>query len=117
VAHEETIAIFCSFLMDKFDPRIYDEAFGDVCSTHSHVIPCDDYVHHRLTVNRAIADVVGEIRGPVLQSLVSWQGAPSLMPSSQALLLWLRDHMPEHFEAVLARARLLELGAELPGDV
>ena len=32
VAHEENIAIFCSFLMDKFDPAIYDEAFGHVCT-------------------------------------------------------------------------------------
>lgn len=108
VAHEESIAIFCSFLMDKFDPKIYEEAFGNVCRTHSHVIPCDDYVRHRLTVNRAIAEVIGDIKGPVLQSIVSWRGASSLMPSSQALLLWLRDHMPEHFEAVLTRARELE---------
>jgi hypothetical protein len=117
VAHEESIAIFCSFLMDKFDPRIYDEAFGNVCRTHSHIIPCDDYAHHRLTVNRAIAEVIGDIKGSALQSLVSWQGASPLMPSSQAVLLWLRDEMPEHFEPVLARARQLELGAELPGDV
>jgi hypothetical protein len=109
VAHEEQIAIFCSFLMDKFDPKIYDEAFGNVCTTHSHVIPADDYVHHRLTVNRAVADVIGEIRGPTLQSLVSWSGMPCHMPSSQALLLWIREHLPERFPQVLARARELEL--------
>ena len=108
VAHEENIAIFCSFLMDKFDPKIYDEAFGNVCKTHSHVIPADDYARHRLTVNRAIADVVGEIKGPLLQSLVSWKHAPSLMPTSQAVLLWLKAHLPHQFEPVLARARELE---------
>jgi hypothetical protein len=112
VAHEESIAIFCSFLMDKFDPRIYEEAFGNVCSTHSHVIPADDYARHRLTVNRAIADVVGDIRGPLLQSLISWSKAPTHMPSSQALLLWLKDHMPDHFVPVLARARELEVEAK-----
>jgi hypothetical protein len=108
VAHEENIAIFCSFLMDKFDPKIYDEAFGNVCSTHSHVIPVDDYAHHRITVNRAVAEVVGDIKGTLLQSLISWQKSPSLMPSSQALLLWVREHLPQHFEPVLARARELE---------
>jgi len=109
VAHEENIAIFCSFLMDKFDPKIYDEAFGNVCRTHSHVVPVDDYVQHRLTVNRAVADVIGEIKGPLLQSLVSWKSsAPALMPTSQALLLWVREHLPQSFEPVLARARELE---------
>ena len=111
VAHEESVAIFCSFLMDKFDPDIYSEAFGDVCRTHSHVIPCDDYVRHRITINRAIAEVVGEIGAPVLQSLVVWQGASVRMPTSQALLLWLKDRMPEHFSSVLARARELDLAA------
>ncbi|HEY2595586.1 MAG TPA: MEDS domain-containing protein, partial [Chloroflexota bacterium] len=57
VSHEETIPIFCSFLMDKYDPSIYDEAFAHVCHTHSNVIPTDDYVGHREAVNRAIADV------------------------------------------------------------
>jgi hypothetical protein len=109
VAHEENIAIFCSFLMDKFDPKIYDEVFGNVCHTHSHVIPADDYVRYRLTVNRAIDEVIGPIRGPLLHSLVAWQGASALMPSSQALLLWLKDEMPKYFDAVLARAREIDL--------
>lgn len=108
VAHEENIAIFCSFLMDKYDPKIYEEAFDHVCSTHSHVIPADDYARHRMTVNRAVAEVVGDIEGPLLQSLMSWKGARSLMPSSQALLLWVREHLPHHFGPVLARARELE---------
>jgi len=111
VAHEERVPIFCSFLMDKFDPAIYDEAFGHVCSTHSHVIPVDDYVRHRLVVNQAIAEVIGDIKGPGLQSLVSWLKAPAMMPSSQALLLWVKEHMPQDFRTVLARARELELAA------
>jgi hypothetical protein len=108
VAHEENVAIFCSFLMDKYDPKIYDEAFGNVCRTHSHVIPADDYARHRVTVNRAVAEVIGEIKGPLLQSLVSWKAARALMPSSQALLLWVKEHLPQSFERVLARARELE---------
>ena len=47
VAHEERVSIFCSFHMDKYDPAIYDEAFGYVCGTHSHVIPAEDYDAHR----------------------------------------------------------------------
>jgi MEDS: MEthanogen/methylotroph, DcmR Sensory domain len=111
VAHEERVAIFCSFLMDKFDPAIYDEAFGHVCGTHSNVIPCDDYARHRVAVNQAVNDVMGEIKGPLLQSLVSWMGAPTAMPASQSLLVWLKELQPQHFAAVLARARELDLAA------
>lgn len=99
--------IFCSSLCDRFEAKGYDE-MRDLCGAHTHVIPADDYVVHRLTVNRAIADVVGEIRGSLLHSLSTWQGPGCDLPSSQALLFWLRDTQPEHFDAVLARARAYE---------
>jgi hypothetical protein len=113
IAHEETIAIFCSFLMDKFDPKIYDEVFGDVCRTHRHVIPVADYAQHRTTVDRAIAEVIGDIRGPLLKSLVTWSTTPAMMPASQSLVLWLKDEMPDRFEAVLARAQALDRTAAI----
>lgn len=108
VAHEETIAIFCSFLMDKYDPLIYDEAFGNVCGTHSHVIPARDYGRHRNAVNTAIAEVIGPIEGEMLHSLISWKGATGV-PASQAMLLWVKDTMPQHLSAVLEKAKQHEL--------
>lgn len=105
VAHEETTAVFCSFLMDKYDPLIYDEAFVNVCRTHSNVIPTADYAVHREAVNGAIAEVIGPIKGQLLRSLVSWRGAASGMPSSQTMLLWVKETMPRHFPEVLERAK------------
>jgi len=111
IAHEERVPVFCSFLMDKLDPAIYDEAFPAVCRTHSHVVPADDYVRHRHVVNQAIREVVGEIRGPLLQSLLAWKGEGALMPSSQATLLWVKECIPDYFAPVLARARHIEAAA------
>lgn len=97
--------VLCSCPCDRYDAQAYGEALCELCSVHSHVIPAEDYVRHRLAVNRAIAEVIGELRGSVLQSLASWRGLGCSLPSSQALLFWLRDAMPERFEAVLERAR------------
>ena len=105
VAKKHGAAIFCSLQCDRFDPAAYDGALKDVCCKHSHVIPAEDYVQHRLAVNRAIAEVVGEIKGPLLQSLLSWEGLSCELPSSQVLLFWLRDALPERFHDVLARAK------------
>jgi hypothetical protein len=105
VAHEETIAIFCSFLMDKYDPEIYNEAFTNVCCTHSNVIPTNDYESHREAINRAVAEVLGPIEGRLLRLLTSWSRDASGMPSSQAMLLWIKDTMPSHFREVLQRAK------------
>ena len=62
-------------------------------------------------MNQAINEVIGEIKGPALQSLVSWMGAPTAMPASQSLLVWLKRLQPQHFGRCLARARELELAA------
>ena len=103
LAKELGITIFCSFLCDRFNAQAYDGALHTVCCQHSHVIPAEDYAHHRIAVNRAINEVVGELRGTLLQSLASWKGVPFDAPSSHALLFWLRDELPHHFDAVLAR--------------
>jgi hypothetical protein len=111
-AKKHGVAVFCPFLGDRFDARRYDAVLKDLCCIHSHVIPAEDYVAHRLAVNRAIADVLGDIRGTLLQSLASWKGLPCELPSSQALLFWVRETLPEHFEAVLERARLYHSSGE-----
>jgi len=109
VAHEQSIAIFCSFLMDKYDPKIYDHAFSDVCRTHAHLIPAEDYAMHRTIVDRAIGEVIGPIQGSLLSSLVSWsRGRALAMPASQSILMWVKDAVPTKFDAVLACARKFE---------
>lgn len=104
LAKEDGVTLFCSHQCDRFSVSHYDD-LHEVCCRHSHVIPAEDYAWHRQVVNRAIADVLGAIDGSALQSLVSWNGLPCDMPSSQALLFWLREAMPHRFDAILARAR------------
>ena len=108
VAEKHGVTVFCSYLCDKYQAQSYDDVL-DMCCLHSHVIPAEDYVQHRLTVNRAIAEVVGDLRGSLLQSLTSWKAPECNLPSSQAALFWLRDTLPEKFEAVLERARSYQL--------
>lgn len=106
VAHEEQIAIFCSFLMDKFDKDIYDGPLADVCRTHANLIPAEDYAEHRACVDQAIAEVFGPPDVKFLRSIASfkkWSGIG--MPVSQAVLLWLRESAPEKLAEVMERAR------------
>jgi hypothetical protein len=106
VAHEEQIAIFCSFLMDKYDPNIYDGPLGDVCRTHANLIPDDDYARHRECVDTAITQVFGEMDNRFLRtigSMKTWSGIG--MPASQALLIALKKAAPDKFAEVMDRAR------------
>jgi hypothetical protein len=105
IGRRHDVRLFCSYHLDRFDPAGYGGILSDLCAKHTHAIPADDYVRHRIAVNRAIAEVIGEIKGPLLQSLLSWQGLGCELPSSQSLLFWLREAMPEDFPALLAKAR------------
>ena len=105
MAKEHGLTLFCSYHCDRFDPRGYDGVLRDICCKHSHLIPAEDYARHRVIVNRAIDEVLGGLTGSLLQSLASWRGLHCDQPSSQAILFWLRDTMPDQFEAVLSRAR------------
>jgi hypothetical protein len=105
ITRQHGVRLFCSYLLDRFDPAGYDGMLREVCCRHSHVIPAENYVRHRLAVNRAISEVIGDIRGPLLQSLLSWKGLGCELPSSQALLFWVREALPERFADVLSRAK------------
>ena len=63
VAHEETISIFCSFLMDKYDPLIYDEAFYNVCATHATSFQRTITRFTATQSTKPFVDVVGPIMG------------------------------------------------------
>ena len=106
VAHEEAIAIFCSFLMDPFDAKMYEGPLQAVCGTHAHLIPVANEAHQTVCVYRALLDVFGKVDGLLLDTLRSakaWQGTG--MPPAQALLLWLNGTVPHVAARVLARAR------------
>ena len=40
-----------------------------------------------------------------LKSLLSWKGLACDLPSSQALLFWVRETLPDQFHSVLARVK------------
>jgi hypothetical protein len=109
VAHEESIAIFCSFLMDKYDPKIYDGPLQDVCRTHAHLIPAANYKLHRKCVDQAVTQVFKGKQSQFLECLAlsNFWFCPG-MPSSQALLLWLKKSLPHMADQVLHLASRYE---------
>ncbi|MGH6727689.1 MAG: MEDS domain-containing protein [Pseudolabrys sp.] len=106
VAHEQDIAIFCSFVMDNFDGEIHTHMLPRLGENHSHLIPVEDYEG----LERAVADALRETVGPdearaLEGQLLSQYQAPFNMPRAQALLLALRQVLPTVADPVLQRSR------------
>jgi hypothetical protein len=106
VAHEQDIAIFCSFLMDNFDGEIHTHMLPRLGENHSHLIPVEDYGRLERAVANALRETVGPDEARVLESrLLSEYQAPFSMPRPQALLLALRQVLPAVAGPVLQRSR------------
>jgi hypothetical protein len=112
VAHEQDIAIFCSFVMDNFDGEIHTHMLPRLGENHSHLIPVEDYARLERTVADALREIVGPDEARVLEGkLLSEYQAPFYMPRAQALLLALRQALPAVASPVLQRSRDLYLAS------
>jgi hypothetical protein len=108
LAHEQDIAIFCSFLMDNFNGDVHARMLPRLGENHSHLIPVEDYARLERAVSDALRDTVGPDESRVLEDqLLSRYPGPFHMPRSQALLLALRQTLPLVANDVLRRSRTL----------
>ena len=108
LAHEQEIAIFCSFLMDNFDGEVHTRMLPRLAQNHSHLIPVENYFRLERAVADALRDVVGPVEASVLEKkLLEQYRPPFAMPSSEALLFALRQVIPGVADAVLQRSGTL----------
>jgi hypothetical protein len=108
LADKHDIAIFCSFLMDNFNGDVHLRMLPRLGENHSHLIPVEDYARLERAVSEALREKVGPEESRVLEDkLLSRYPGPFQMPRSQALLLALRQVLPQIADDVLLRSRTL----------
>ena len=108
LAHEQDIAIFCSFLMDNFNGDVHARMLPRLSENHSHLIPVEDYSRLERAVSEALRNAVGPDESSVLEDrLLSRYPGSFHMPRSQALLLALRQTLPLVADDVLQRSQSL----------
>jgi hypothetical protein len=117
LAKHHEIAIFCSFVMDNFNSEVHSRLLPRLGQNHSHLIPVEDYVRLERAVTDALRQTVGADDARVLeQQLLANYSRAFHMPRSQALLLALRESLPDVADSVLARSRKLYHGSRLSAE-
>jgi hypothetical protein len=112
LAKHHEIAIFCSFVMDNFSSEVHSRLLPRLGQNHSHLIPVEDYARLERAVSDALRHNVGADDARVLeQQLLSNFSATFQMPRSQALLLAVRESLPDLAETVLKHSRALYHGS------
>lgn len=108
LVHQQDIAIFCSFVMDNFDGQVHSQMLPRLGKNHSHLIPVEDYARLERAVADALRDTIGADEAYTLEHQVLRQfREPLRMPRPQALLLALREALPDVADLVLQRTRQL----------
>jgi hypothetical protein len=108
LAHHHEIAIFCSFVMDNFNSEVHSRLLPRLGQNHSHLIPVEDYARLERAVREALRQSVGATDAQVIEQQLLANYSPAFkMPRSQALLLALRESLPEVAKTVLTRSRNL----------
>jgi hypothetical protein len=105
---EPGIALLCSYSLDSFDPELYEGVLQRVVSTHSHLVPVEDYARLDQAVAHAYAEVfgIGQDAGYLRRTFLAHYTRPAAMPDGQAAILAAREHVPrEATAALLERVR------------
>lgn len=101
----QPFSLLCACPLDSLDGRAYNGALQSVCALHSRLVPAGDGDAFNNAVSGAIREVLEPQLIGMLHSLSTQDRPSTQMPASQAVMLWLRQHMPRTAERVLARAR------------
>jgi len=105
VAKKLGVTTVCAFLMDNFNPDIHTRMLPMLGTTHSHLIPVEDYARLGRAVAHALREVVGEEEARVIEArLLSEYRQAFDMPRTEALLLALRQVYPALADPVLQRS-------------
>jgi hypothetical protein len=117
LAKHQEIAIFCSFVMDNFNSEVHSRLLPRLGQNHSHLIPVEDYARLERAVSDALRQTVGANDARILeQRLLEGYSRVFQMPRSQALLLALRESLPDVAESVLTRSRKLYHDSKLSAE-
>jgi hypothetical protein len=115
LADHHQIAIFCSFVMDNFNGEVHSRMLPRLAQNHSHLIPVQDYARLERAVADALRETVGANDARVLEEQLLSRFSPAFqMPRSQALLLALRESLPQVADSVLTRSRKLYHASKEP---
>jgi hypothetical protein len=100
------LALFCAYPIDVLAEDLDQHALDRVIRTHTHVLPVGENGNLGVAVERAMVEVLGE-RSHGLRKLVDTYFRPSFaaVPKAEAMVLWLRTHLPQYADRILVRTR------------
>jgi hypothetical protein len=103
---EARLELFCAYPIDVFGDDFHVAGIDQVLCVHTHLVPTGGEQNLEGAVERAMGDVLGT-RADGLRPLMKANYRPSwgVVPRGEAVILWLRNNLPDYADEILSRAR------------
>jgi len=103
---QASFSLYCGYSMDPFDPESGNLSLDEMLCTHSHVVPSDPDGRLKKALLRALQEDLGEKSHEILNLSLARRSASWIsLSEAEALLLWVKKHIPERAAQILAIAR------------
>lgn len=98
--------LFCGYPIDIFGKGFQIAEVDALLCAHTHVVPATTDTDLEKAIEQSIDAVMGD-RAEGLKNLMQLNFRPSwaVVPRGEALILWLRNNLPEHGDRIVSLAR------------
>ncbi len=101
-----SFSLYCAYAIDVFGQDFRVGALDGLLCAHTHLVPAETNGSLESAINGAMDEILGS-RSHELKLLIKANFRPSwaVMPSGEAMILWLRNNLPDQADKILTRAR------------
>ncbi len=103
---QSSFSLYCAYAIDIFGEEFHVGALGDILCAHSHLVPAQPNGDAETAIDMAMDEILGP-KADAIRILIKANYRPSwaLMPNAEAILLWLRENLPERAGDIVNRSR------------
>jgi hypothetical protein len=103
---QSSFSLYCAYAIDIFGKEFAVANLNSVLCTHTHLVPAQPDGTLETALNRSMDEILGP-KADALRVLIkaNYRPAWAVMPNAEAIVLWLRDNLPEQADRIVARAR------------
>jgi hypothetical protein len=105
VLAETEVDLYCAYPIDVFGSDFRTAVVDEILCAHTHLVPSGGSDLER-AIERAMSDVLGS-RAEGLRPLMKANHRPAWgnVPPGEAVILWLRNNLPDYADEIVGRAR------------
>jgi hypothetical protein len=101
-------SLYCAYAIDIFGKDFQMGSVDALLCAHSHLMPCETAGRLEAAIYRALDEVFGSEAQEIRRLMKpNYRPTWAVMPTGEAMALWIRNNLPGQADTILSRAREL----------